>query len=236
MKLAIVILHGWGSRVERWQPLKKELEKAGFEVFLPHLPGFGKTEPPPEAWGIGDYAAWIKERLPKNYFLVGHSFGGRIAIKLASEKPEGLKKLILIDSAGIRPKKTLKHFIFLFLAKIGKLFFLIPPFLFCRNLARKVLYQLAGERDYYQAKGVMRETLKKVIREDLRGDLKKIKVPTLILWGAKDKMTPLVDGKLMNSLIVNSYLKVFPDSGHDLPLSLSRKTAREIINFSIKDR
>jgi len=227
----IAILHGWESKIERWQPLKSELEKAGFAVFLPQLPGFGQAEPPKVPWSVADYAQWVKERLPKEYFLVGHSFGGRIAIKLASQNPAGLRKLILIDSAGIKPKKTLKYFIFWLLAKIGKLFFLIPPFLFWRNFARRVLYKLAGERDYYQAKGVMRETMKKVISEDLKGDLRKIKVPTLILWGKEDSQTPLSDGELMNHLIPNSSFLVFPHADHSLPLKLPEKVDLAIIKF-----
>ncbi len=231
MEAVIVILHCWGRRIEKWQPLRKELEKAGFEVFLPRLPGLGQAEPPDKPWGVSDYVQWVKERLPANYFLVGHSFGGRMAIKLASQKPKGLEGLILISSAGIKPKNTLKRFVFLLLAKIGKLFFIIPPFSFFQDCARKVLYQLAGERDYYRAKGVMRKTLKKVVGEDLRGDLKKIKVSTLILWGEKDSFTPLADGELMDRLIPNSSLKVFPKADHSLPFQWSRKVASEIVKF-----
>lgn len=236
MKPGIVILHGWGSRVERWQPLKKELEKAGFVVFLPHLPGFGRAAPPQEPWSVLDYANWVQEKLPKEYFLVGHSFGGRVAIKLASQHPEGLQGLILVDSAGIKPMREWKCPIFLILAKLGKMLFVLPPFLFFKEWAKRWLYYLCHGKDYYQAKGVMKETLKKVVREDLRGDLRKIKVPTLILWGERDKMTPLADGELMGSLIKNSSLKVFPDVGHDLPLKLPRKTAEEVINFIKMDR
>lgn len=232
MGLAVAILHGWGSKVEKWNPLKKELEKAGFEVFVPQLPGFGKSRTPDQPWSVSDYAQWVKTRLPKHYFLVGHSFGGRIAIKLASQKPEGLKGLILIGSAGIKQRKTLKHFIFWLLAKIGKLFFNIPPFSIFKSFARRILYKLAGERDYYQAKGAMKETLKRVISEDLKEDLKRIKVPTLILWGERDSFTPLSDGELMNRLISGSSLKVFPNADHSLPLKLPREVALEIIKFA----
>lgn len=227
----IVVLHGWGRRIERWESLKKELEKGGFKVSLPHLPGFGSTEPPDKTWSVSDYARWVKERVSKEYFLIGHSFGGRIAIKLASQNSKGLKGLVLINSAGIKPRNTLKRFVFLLLAKIGKMFFIIPPFSFFKNFARKILYKLARERDYYQAVGVMKKTLKKVISEDLKSDLKKIKVPTLILWGEKDSFTPLDDGRLMNQLIPNSSFLVFPDVGHDLPFSLPEKVAWSIINF-----
>lgn len=228
---AIVVLHGWGSKIERWFPLKTELEKAGFEVFLPHLPGFGQAEPPDQPWGVSDYAQWVKEQLPENYFLLGHSFGGRVAIKLVSQNPEGLKGLILINSAGIKTKNAFRRFVFLLLAKTGKLFFIIPPFSFFKNFAQRILYKLAGEKDYYRAKGVMKETFKKVVGEDLKADLKKIKVPTLVLWGEKDTFTSLADGRLMNQLIPNSSLSVFPNIGHDLPFKFPEKVAWSIINF-----
>lgn len=231
MKPAIFILHGWESRVEKWRPLKEELEGVDFEVFLPELPGFGETPPPERAWGVSDYAQWVKERLPKDYFLVGHSFGGRIAIKIAARNPKGLAGLILIDSAGIRPRKQLKRCIFWFLAKSSKILFLLPPFCFFKSCARWMLYKLVGERDYYRAQGVMRMTFKKVVAEDLKKTMKKIKIPTLILWGERDKITPLSDGRLMNSLIKNSLFKIFSDTGHDLPLKFPQKTARQIVKF-----
>lgn len=229
----IVILHGWGSKLERWFPLKKELEKRGFEVALPHLPGFGSTEPPEKTWSVADYAQWVKERLPSEYFLVGFSFGGRVAIKLASQKPKGLKGLILINSAGIKPKNNFKRLIFCFLAKIGKIVFSLPPFSFLSPLAKKVLYcKLARERDYFQTKGVMRDTFKNVISEDLQTDLKKIKASTLILWGKKDRQTPLKDGELMNRLVTTSSMKIFPGSDHYLPLKLPKAVASSINEFA----
>jgi pimeloyl-ACP methyl ester carboxylesterase len=233
MDMRIVILHGWGSKLERWFLLKKELEKRGFEVALPYLPGFGSTEPPQKAWCVADYAQWVKERLPEEYFLAGFSFGGRVAIKLASQNPKGLKGLILINSAGIKPQNTFKRLIFCFLAKIGKIFFSVPPLSFLGPLARKVLYyQLARERGYFQAKGVMRETFKKVIAEDLQSDLRKIKIPTLILWGREDRKTPLKDGELINRLVSTSSLKIFSGSNHDLPLKLPKEVVSAINEFA----
>lgn len=212
--------------------MKKELEEVGFEAAIPQLPGFAQAEAPKRPWSVSDYVNWVKTRLPKEYFLVGHSFGGRIAIKLASQDPKGLGGLILINSAGIKPRRTLKHLLFLVLAKMGRLIFLLPPFFIFKNFARKALYKLAGVRDYYRAKGVMKETLKKVISEDLKGDLKKIKVPTLILWGEKDRTTPLSDGELMNRLIPHSSLKVFPEADHSLPLKFPKQTSLAIIKFA----
>lgn len=227
----VVVLHGWGRGVEKWQGFKKELEKFGFEVFLPEMPGFGQTLAPEKAWSVNDYLDWLKPQLPLKYWLVAHSFGGRIAIKLASQRPKGLEGLVLINSAGIKPRLSIKKFSFLFLAKAGRAVCLLPPFCLARGLARKALYRLAGSQDYYQAQGVMKKTLQKVTAEDLTPFLKKIKIPTLILWGGQDKETSLRDGQLMNSLISNSKLKVWSQSGHLLPLKMSKQTAREISDF-----
>lgn len=236
MKPPIIILHGWGSRIEKWQPLKKELEKAGFEVFLPYLPGFGQAKPPKKPWSVSDYVNWLKnylkEKSLKNYFLIGHSFGGRLAIKLASQKPTGLKGLILINSAGIKPRNYFKRLIFFILAKVGKIIFLLPPFCFLAYSARKTLYQLAREKDYFKTRGVMRATFKKVISEDLKGYLRKIKTPTLILWGKKDSSTPLQDGELMARFIPGSRLFVFPKAGHSLPWQLAKEVAQKIVQFT----
>lgn len=231
MQKQIIILHGWGKRLERWQKVKKELEKNGWRVFLPTLPGFASAPAPAQAWGVADYAQWMKERLPQNYFLLGHSFGGRIALKIASSNPVGLKGLILVASAGIKQKKKFKKMLFWWGAKIGKIVFFFPPFLFFKALSRRLLYKLSGERDYYQARGVMKKTFQMVVSEDLQSEMKKIKIPTLILWGAKDRLTLLSDGQRMNHLIKNSTLKTFPDEGHDLPFKLSKLMVREINRF-----
>lgn len=226
-----MVLHGWGQGVKKWQGFEKELEKSGFAVFLPAMPGFGQAPAPERAWDVGDYVAWLKPQLPPRYWLVAHSFGGRLAIKLASQSPAGLKGLILISSAGLQPRPSWKKFGFLVLAKVGRAVCFLPPFCLIRSLARKALYCLAGSRDYYQAVGVMKETLQRVVAEDLKSSLKKIKIPTLILWGEKDQETPLRDGELMKRLIPSSELRVFPSAGHLLPFQQTQLLVEAITKF-----
>ncbi len=226
-----MVLHGWGRGVEKWQGFKKELEKSGFEVFLPELPGFGQTTAPEKAWNVNDYLDWLKPQLPLKYWLISHSFGGRIAIKLASQHPAGLKGLILISSAGIKPRPSWKKFGFLVLAKVGRTVCFLPPFCLIRGLARKALYCLVGSRDYYQAPGVMKKTLRQVVAEDLQPLLKKIKIPVLILWGESDQVTPLKDARLINQLIKGSQLKTFPGSDHLLPFQQTQSVIKTITEF-----
>lgn len=226
-----MVLHGWGQGIKKWQGFKKELEKSGFEVFLPAMPGFGQAPAPERAWDVGDYVDWLKPQLPPRCWLVAHSFGGRLAIKLASQSPAGLKGLILISSAGLKPRLSWKKFGFLVLAKVGRTVCFLPPFCLIRSLARKALYCLVGSRDYYQASGVMKKTLRRVVAEDLQPLLKKIKMPVLVLWGESDQVTPLKDGRLINQLIKGSQLKTFSGSGHLLPFQRTQAVIKMIAEF-----
>ncbi len=229
----LVILHGWASKIGRWYKVQTRLQKQGFQVFLPTLPGFGDnklTKP----WKLDDYIDWLKQYLSsqklEEYILLGHSFGGSLALKLASERPQGLEKLILVNSSGVRKRFTLKKMIFLALAKIGKLFFLIPPFCFLKKPASFLLYTLAREKDYFKADPVMKKTLHQVVNDDLTGELKKIQTPTLLLWGKQDKETPLGQGQLMNQKIQQSKLVVL-DTTHGLPFKKTQQLVKNVREF-----
>jgi len=152
---------------------------------------------------IIDYVSSIESFINKlnldNVILIGHSLGGRICIKLASKNPPSLKKIVLVDSAGIEKEK---NDLFKYFGELKK----IPVI---KNLGIK----LFGSRDYKDSKG-MRETLKAVVSEDLTPFLSLIQFPTLIVWGEKDKDTPLSDGQLMNNLIKESKLVVIEDATH----------------------
>lgn len=214
----IVILHGWGSVIERWFPVKKLLEALGFKVFLPRLP-FDVPR------STNDYSVWFKQAIQKikPFILIGHSFGGQIAINFTAKYPEKVTKLVLINSAGIRNKLNLKRLFFLPLAKIVKSF--IP------NKFKGVFYRFILETDYFKASLVMKKTLKLVVREDQQTNLTKISQPTLIVWGKQDKLTPLVDGQLIHNLVKNSQLVVFPDARHSLPFTHSQALVSLINNF-----
>ncbi len=107
----VLLLHGWGVSSALFQPTMAGLKHA-FTLIAPDFPGFGSTTPPPTAWSVNDYAVWVVHVLDSLHIsqvhVIGHSHGGRVAIKLASQWPERVVKLVLADSAGIRPKRTLK--------------------------------------------------------------------------------------------------------------------------------
>jgi len=230
----IVILHGWGSDLKKWQPLKKTLQTQGFKVFLPSLPGFGKQSifAP---MSTQDYTNWLDKYLTTKKLsqinLVGHSFGGQIAINFTANYPQKVNKLILINSAGIRNKLSLKRLVFTPIAKLGKIFFTLPPFCFIKSLAQHTFYRFLRETDYYQASPAMKQTLKKILTEDQQDQMRKITRPTLILWSQHDTYTPLADGQLTNKLIKKSQLKVIPKATHGLPFHQPQAVAKKILWF-----
>ncbi len=237
----LLILHGWGSRADNWARVQELLEKEGIKVFVPDLPGFGDTPAPPKPWTIDDYVDWVRNFCEKNnlsqFFLLGHSFGGGIAVKFVNAFPEEILGLILVAPA-LRRRKTLKYYICLALAKMGNLVFSIPGLSFFRLLARKILYVFAGTRDYYEVEFsktvAMKETFKNIIREDLTHCLSKIKAPTLIIWGGKDVVTPTKEAYLIKNEIKNAKLEIIKNSQHGLNLEKPEILAEKISNF-IKD-
>jgi pimeloyl-ACP methyl ester carboxylesterase len=224
----IVLLHGWGANSKKLKPLGKELEKLEWRVFIPKLPGF-ELGVPREIWGIGDYARYVLKKARKyfckdSFYIFGHSFGGRIAIKMAVDIPN-ISGVILCATGGISRGNPFKRAIFFILAKAGKALLIIPP---GARFWRKLLYKLAREHDYEKAQGVMREVFKKVISEDLRSSISKIQLPTLVLWGEEDQVTPISDGKFIKSKLPGAKFVSFRGQGHKLPYKKPAEIAQEI--------
>ncbi|MCX6817188.1 MAG: alpha/beta hydrolase [Candidatus Beckwithbacteria bacterium] len=218
MSTPLVILHGWNSQINRWEPFKTQLVKAGYQIYLPALPQdlIRNTH---------DYSLWLKDYTKNfpNFCLLGHSFGGQIAVDFTAVNSQRVKKLILVNSAGIRNKLNFKRLIFKPVAKVSKWFF--PDSL------KRIFYRLINETDYFKASPVMKQTLKKVVAEDQQINLAKISCPTLIVWGQNDTLTPLSDGRLIHRLIPNSQLKVLENARHGLPFTHAPALASLVLNF-----
>lgn len=235
---AILVLHGWGGSSDSWIRVQEILTKGGYRVICPDFPGFGKSFTPPTPWGIKEYVNFVDDFIRKTcgesvepFFLLAHSFGGRVAIKFATQYPEKIKSLILCDSAGIKPKLGLKIKTIFWLARIGNAIFTPKLLKRFRDNARNLFYVFLRHRDYVKANGTMKETIKKVLDEDLLEDLAKIKIKTLIVWGDKDKLVPLKYAYIFKEKIENSELAVIPKIGHSPHLEVPDKLSEIILKF-----
>ncbi|MFH1401943.1 MAG: alpha/beta hydrolase [Parcubacteria group bacterium] len=243
----VLILHGWGGSSDSWLKVQSILTRNGFKVIVPDFPGFGKSLTPPSPWGIKNYTDFIlkfiegtnleksRGELAEPFFLLGHSFGGRISVRLAAEHPEKIKGLILCDAGGIKPKMSLKTILIYWLARLGNLIFTPKHLARFKDGARSVFYAFLRNKDYVKAKGTMKETIAKVLEEDLLPELPKIKTKTLIVWGEADKMVPLRYGRIFNEKIADSELKIIPKIGHSPHIEVPGRLAEIILNFLDKN-
>lgn len=226
----LLFLHGWKDSLRTFDALLPHFETQ--RTLRLDLPGFGKSENPPKDWSLDDYVRFVRNFLQKIGVseleaLVGHSFGGRIAIKGTAEKVFVPKKIILIASGGIAKGRTPRNILFGLIAKVGKLFvFFLPSY---RRYLQEKLYKRAGS-DYLNA-GPLRETFLRVIREDLRETAKKISVATLLLWGEDDRETPLRDAQIFHEKIKGSELYTYSARGHFLHQEIPEKIAESIRKF-----
>lgn len=220
MTPVLLCLHGWGGDKNSFAELREALSGAPVEILSPALPGFGSEPEPTEPWTTDDYADWVEAwwkrqgRGDAPLLLLGHSHGGRIALKLAARGTVPIRHLYLCAAAGIRHPRHFKRIVGLTLAKTGKFFLSIPGFSRLQPLGKKFLYKLVRVHDYEEASPVMRQTLINVSAEDLRGLLPSIDVPTDIFWGEDDGMTPVRDSIMMHAAIRGSRLHRYPGVRH----------------------
>ncbi len=213
----VLLLHGWGASGDLFARTMDGLE-GDFDLIAPDFPGFGATEPPPAAWAVSDYMDWaialLDELGIQRASVIGHSFGGRVAIKLAALHPERVEKVVLTDAAGIRPRRTLGYHLRVRAFKATRWLSRAPlaPAPLRAWAAARVASQ--GSADYKAASGAVRGSFVRVVNEDLRGYLPRIQAPTLLIWGDRDEDTPLADARLMERLIPDAGLVVFEGAGH----------------------
>jgi pimeloyl-ACP methyl ester carboxylesterase len=227
----VVVLHGWGGSIEAVAPIVLALQATN-AVFALDLPGFGESDPPPRAWGVEDYQRFLTAFLDSlglgRVAVVGHSNGGRVAIRTSATEPQRVSRLVLVDSAGIRPRRGARYYGKVAMAKVGKYAarYLSRP----GERLRTYLVGRAASSDYANA-GAMRPTLVRLVKEDLRDLLPRISAPTLLIWGSQDTATPLSDGRLMEQLIPDAGLVVLEGAGHYSYLDQPRRFATIISHF-----
>lgn len=213
---AVLLLHGWGATKELMAPVAQRLD--GYRVVAPDLPGFGATPTPPQAWGVDEYAAWVLALLDRlgveRPHVIGHSNGGRIAIALAAAHPERVHRLVLADSAGIRPRHGLGYH-----ARVRsfKLLRAASRWRWLPAGARDAAERRAAQRgsaDYRAASGTLRASMVRLVNADMRPYLARLTTSTLLIWGDRDQETPIADARTMERLIRDAGLVVFEGAGH----------------------
>lgn len=200
----VVLLHGWGQNIEMMKPLGDNLKNNRITIL--DFPGFGESEEPTVAYTIYDYVDILEELLKelkiKDPIVIGHSFGGRVAIIYASRNET--EKVVLFGSPCVREEhKSTKE---VFLKKMKKL----PGMNKIGEFAKKYI----GSEDYRNATKVMRETLVNVVNVDLSKEAKQINCPTLLIWGTFDEAAPLEDAKKLEKLLKDGALIEIPGCTH----------------------
>lgn len=215
----VLFLQGWGTNLDIYKKVIDKLKKTNRIIAL-DFPGFGKTPEPPTAWDVNDYMEFTDKFIEKlkinNIVLMGHSFGGRVIIRLMNKKDRkfNVRKIVLLDSAGIRAKVSMKN-------KIKQKWFKVCKKVIGSKIGVKFfpgaverMKNKSGSLDYRKASPLMKQVLVKTINEDLTDMLSNIDVPTLLIWGDMDTATPLTDAKIMEEKIPDAGLVVLKNTGH----------------------
>lgn len=225
-KNTILILHGWGQNISHWQIVAKSLSQKN-RVILLDLPGFGSSSVPLHAFSTKDYSDLVLRFIKKinigNLILIGHSVGGKIAIKMATGV-KNINKLILIAPSGIGSKPLLTKIKIVFFKFIKPLSFLIS------NSFRQKILKYFSSKDYTSA-GALRETFLRIVNEHVENDAIQINTPTLIIWGENDKEVNIKNSKILKSLIPNSILRIIWKTGHSPNMEAPEKLSGLILEY-----
>lgn len=198
----ILLLHGWGQNIEMMKPVGDNFAN-NYRITIIDFPGFGQSEEPKSPWTIEKYShmleVFVEKTNIKKPIVIGHSFGGRVAIRYSARNP--IEKLILFGSPCIRIEEPLPLTVRI-LKKLKKL-----PGL---NEFGEFMKQYIGSRDYKAATPIMRQTLVEVVNEDLSKFAREIEEPTLLIWGENDTEAPLNEAKELEKIMNDAALIVLP--------------------------
>ncbi len=213
----VILLHGWLATLETMRPLANNLRQ-NFKVYLVDVVGFGKSDLPEHPLCSNDFGDFLKDFIEKlnieNPILIGHSNGGRMIINAVGRGIVSPRKVVLIDSAGIKPKRSLDYYLKVAFYKIGKFLLNLLPNTKGIKKFKEKLRNNVGSSDYKASANVLKETMKLILNEDQSDLLPKIAVPTLLFWGSLDTATPISDGRKMEKLIPDAGLIEYAGSTH----------------------
>ena len=198
----VLLLHGWGQNIEMMKPIGDNLcHKCRITIL--DFPGFGESDEPVVPWTIDDYSnmleKFVKEVNIKKPIIMGHSFGGRVAIRYSAHNT--IEKLVLFGSPCIRTQKEQPLSV-----KILKGIKKLPGM----DKVGEYMKKYIGSRDYKAASPIMRQTLVNVVNADLSTYARDIEEPTLLIWGEYDEEAPVEDAKLLEGIMVDAALIVLP--------------------------
>jgi pimeloyl-ACP methyl ester carboxylesterase len=216
----VVALHGWARSGTDFSRIVDGLDAVSI-----HLPGFGITAEPPVAWGSEDYAESLAAAIEPfgPVVVVGHSFGGRVAVRLAARRPDLVSGLVLtgvpLKRLGSAPAPALWFRILRSLARSGLV----------SKKAMEKQREKRGSEDYRNARGVMRDVLVRSVNENYDSDLARITAPTRMVWGENDTAAPADAGLAASKLISGSKFRVVPGAGHLLEDGLEAEVRGELL-------
>lgn len=219
---AVVLLHGWGQNIQMMEPIGNNLVNK--RVVIIDLPGHGKSEEPKEAWTVYDYASCIHTLLTNlkidEPILIGHSFGGKLSLVYASK----YKTKKVIGLACPFKKQIVK---LSFKTKALKFAKKIPVLNKLEGFAKKHI----GSTDYKNASEMMRKIMVLTVNTDITEDVKKIKCPTLLIWGTNDLQVSIDDAYELEKLIKDCGVVVYDGCTHYAYLERLDQTLRVIKSF-----
>lgn len=197
----LLLLHGWGGSVNSFDAIKQI--KKTYKTLIVDFPPFGKSDEPKD-WNIFSYANMVIslcEHLNiKKCHVLGHSFGGRVGILISVLQKELVDKLILVDSAGMKPRRKPSYYLKTLEYKLRKVF--------------GISTMRMGSSDYKDLTLNMKKVFSRVVSTYLEEYASMVSQKTLIVFGEKDKETPIYMAKRLNKLIKNSKLIVFKGCAH----------------------
>ena len=209
----VVVLHGWGGRIESMTPVLECLA-GSFRVIALDLPGFGESPLPRGVWGTPDYATFVRDALHElgvdRAHFVGHSYGAKTSLYLAATVPALVDKLVLQASSGLRTPPSLKARMKRGVSKGARV---AGRFGDPGRRARDAIYRRIQSADYRDA-GDIRPILVKVVNEDLTDFLPRVQASTLLIWGSADDAVPMSHARAMEAAIPDAGLVVFEGAGH----------------------
>ncbi len=223
LKPVLVFLHGWGQNIAMMQPLAQAFQKE-YRLIIVDLPGHGKSSEPKSVWDLAEFANCLHELLLSlkisKPIIVGHSFGGKIALLYASKFPT--QKLVLLASPYEASSKSTSPKVQI-LRRLKK----IPGLRSIANYFKKH----TGSTDYRNATPMMRDILVKHINTDLKEEAKRITCPTLLIWGTNDEHVPYESAKVLEKLIPNAGLVTYEGKTHYAYLEDLNKTIKVLQVF-----